>query len=159
MSLHAHSRLRAAVRFGFMLLIAASIPACGGNADLPKLGKVRGKVTYKGKPVESGHIVFTPAEGKGGETGQSATGEIGSDGSYEMTTFNTGDGAILGQHIVTVELREKADPNLGKPKADGTIDYKLPKSQGPKQYAKVDTSPLRITVKEGSQDFPIELKD
>ena len=85
-----------------------SFGGCSSDPDLPKLGKAYGTVTYKGKPLDGGHIVFTPAGGKGGETGQNATGEINSDGTYEMTTFNTGDGAILGQHIVTVVAREKA---------------------------------------------------
>ena len=126
---------------------------------MPKLGKVSGKVTLEGKPVEAGHIVFTPAQGKGGETGQSATGEINADGSYEITTFNTGDGAIIGQHVVTVELRKKGEDEYPKPKPDGTIDYKLPKNLAPKKYAKVDTSPLRCTVVAEGTKFDIDLKD
>ena len=66
---------------------------CSGDPNMPKLGKVHGTVTYKGKPVDSGTVTFNPIPGKGGETGQNATGEIESDGSYEMTTFNTGNGA------------------------------------------------------------------
>src|SRR4051812_24314393 len=93
------------VAVGLSLVFAFATVGCGGDANMPKLGKVSGKVTYKGQPVTSGHIVFTPAAGKGGDTGQTATGEIESDGSYTMTTFNTGDGAILGQHIVTVTVR------------------------------------------------------
>jgi len=133
------------------------LAGCSANAGMPKLGKVSGKVTYKGKPLEYGHIVFTPAAGKGGETGQSATGEIGSDGSYEMTTFNTGDGAILGQHVITVEARNKAE--MPKVKPDSTIDYVLPKSTVPSIYASAEKSPLRFTVKEGSQKYDIDLKD
>jgi len=131
----------------------------GGDPAMPKLGKVKGKVMYKGNPVDAGHIVFTPAAGKGGETGQSATGEISSDGSYEMTTFNAGDGAILGEHVVTVELRKAGEDALPKPKADGTIDYKLPKSLGPVKYTKVGTSPLKHTVVAEGSTYNIELTD
>jgi hypothetical protein len=129
---------------------------CSGDANRPKLGKVHGKVTYKGTPVSSGHVVFTPVEGKGGASGDVATGEIAADGSYDMTTFNTGDGAILGQHIVSVQVRSGEMP---KPKADSTIDYKLPKSLIPGKYTTPDKSPLRCTVVEGSNPFDIELKD
>jgi len=133
------------------------LAGCSAKAGMPKLGKVSGKVLYNGKPLDSGHIVFTPVVGKGGETGQSATGEVGPDGSYEMTTFDTGDGAILGQHIISVESRTKAE--MPKPKPDSTIDYVLPKSAVPSNYASPDKSPLRFTVKEGSQTYNIELKD
>src|SRR5262249_33291218 len=136
-----------------------SFGGCSGDPNMPKLGKVHGKVTYKGKPVDSGTVTFNPILGKGGETGQNATGEIESDGSYEMTTFSTGDGAILGQHIVAVVVREKGSENLGKPKADGTIDYRMPKIVTPSKYASVETSPLRCTVREGDNPFDIDLKD
>jgi len=141
-----------------LISVGLMIPlvGCSRDPNLPKLGKVTGKVTYNGKPVTSGHVVFTPAEGKGGETGQTATGEIASDGGYEMTTFNTGDGAILGQHIVTVQVRSGEMP---KPKPDSTIDYVLPKSALPSTYSSAEKSPLRYTVKEGSNTYNIELKD
>jgi hypothetical protein len=141
---------------GLSLMLA--IAGCSGDPNPTKLGKVYGTVTYKGKPVEAGHIVFTPSAEKGGATGQTATGEISSDGSYDLTTFNTGDGAILGQHVVTVTVTEKGYV-MPKPKGDSTIDYKLPKIQSPKKYATADKSPLRCTVVEGKQEFNIELKD
>jgi hypothetical protein len=114
-------------------------------------------VTYKGQPVDNGRVLFTPATGKGGEGGQGATGEIATDGSYEMTTFNTGDGAVLGQHVVTVVVPQKGE--MPKPDATSRIDYKLPKNVTPSKYATADKSPLRCTVVEGSQKFDIELKD
>ena len=124
---------------------------------MPKLGKVHGKVTYQGKPLDAGRVVFTPAAGKGGESGQSASGEIDSDGTYEMTTFNTGDGAILGQHIVTVVVPEKGE--MPKPDEYSHIKYVVPKNLTPAKYATADKSPLRCTVVEGGTKFDIELKD
>src|SRR5262249_8875969 len=61
--------------------LVLSLGGCTRDPNMPKLGKVHGAVTYKGKVVDSGHVVFTPAAGKGGETGQVATGEINSDGT------------------------------------------------------------------------------
>jgi hypothetical protein len=150
-------------RTAFSLLAVVSLlgtlAGCSGDPNLPKLGRVHGKVTYNGKPVDSGTVTFNPIPGKGGETGQNATGQIEPDGSYVMTTFNTADGAILGQHVVAVVVREKGSENQGKPKADSTIDYSMPKIVTPSKYASVDTSPLRCTVKEGDNTFDIELKD
>lgn len=139
--------------------LVVTLGGCGGDPNRPKLGKVSGKVTYNGAPVSSGEVVFTPVSGKGGETGQGARGSIGSDGRYEMTTFDTGDGAIYGQHVVTVVVREKGAENLGKPKADGTFDYKLPKAVTPSKYASAEKSHLRCTVDSGSKTFDIDLKD
>lgn len=155
-SFGARFRLAALVLGSGSILVLAG---CGSDFDKPKLGKVHGKVTYKGQPVQAGRVVFTPAQGKGGDTGQTATGEINSDGTYDMTTFNTGDGAILGQHIVTVIIPEKGSENMGKPKADSTIEYKLPKNVAPSKYASPDKSPLRCTVVDGGMSFDIELKD
>ena len=89
--------------------------------------------------------------------GTGASGEVESDGTYEMTTFNTGDGAILGQHIVTVVVREKME--MPKPDANSHIKYEVPKSLTPSKYASADKSPLRCTVVEGGTEFNIELKD
>jgi hypothetical protein len=150
---------RTAMTLVASVCVVLSAAGCsGGDPNQPKLGRVYGTVSYKGKPVEGGHVVFTPSAEKGGATGQTATGEIASDGSYELTTFNTGDGAILGQHIATVTVTEKGYV-MPKPKADGTIDYKLPKTESPKKYATADKSPLRYTVTEGKQKIDIELKD
>jgi hypothetical protein len=136
------------------------LPAgCSRDPNMPKLGTVHGKVTFKGKPVESGIVTFNPIPGKGGETGQNASGQIESDGTYAMTTFSTGDGAILGQHVVSVVVREKGSESQGKPRADSTIDYSMPKLVTPSRYASVETSPLRCTVREGDNTFDIDLKD
>jgi hypothetical protein len=151
--------LRSATTLVAGLSLALSVAGCsGGDPNLPKLGKVYGTVSYKGKPVEGGRVVFTPSADKGGATGQTATGEIAADGTYELTTFNTGDGAILGQHIATVTVTEKGYV-MPKPKPDSTIDYKLPKLESPKKYATADKSPLRYTIVEGKQKIDIELKD
>jgi hypothetical protein len=132
------------------------LSGCSADPNMPKLGKVSGKVSYQGKPLDAGRVVFTPVAGKGGESDQGASGEINSDGSYEMTTFNTGDGAVLGQHIVTVVVQKGEMP---KPDANGHINYVLPKNATPAKYATADKSPLRCTVVAEGMTFDIELKD
>jgi hypothetical protein len=145
------------VSFTVGLGLVCSFGGCSNDPNMPKLGKVHGKVIYNGKPLDGGRVVFTPAMGKGGDTGQAAGGEIDSDGTYEMTTFNTGDGAIIGQHIVTIVSREKGARN--EPDANGHIKYELHKSVTPAKYATPDKSPLRCTVVPEGSTFDIELKD
>src|SRR3954464_3770610 len=96
--------------------IAAVVGLCfllagcgGGPSDKPKVAPVSGKVTQKGKPLTTGDVLFTPSGGPDGAAGQVATGQIGPDGTYRLTTFNTGDGAVLGTHKVTVTARPSVD--------------------------------------------------
>jgi hypothetical protein len=145
------SRLSLIASFGFVFLLTG----CRGNSDRPPLGRVSGKVTYNGKPVTAGSVIFTPANG--GSGGHVATGHIESDGSYTLTTFDTGDGAVLGQHVVTVESREKLDgPPMDK---QGRITYVPPKMTVPSKYTNPEKTPLRYTVEAGGKTIDLELKD
>lgn len=49
---------------GCLALSTLCLLGCGG-AGLPPMHPVSGTVTFAGKPVESGTIVFDPADGKG----------------------------------------------------------------------------------------------
>jgi len=141
-------------------LLLVGLWGCGADANRPKLAKVSGKVLYNGKPLDKGEVIFTPDKDKGGTSGQVATGKIESDGSFTLTTFNTDDGAVLGQHVVTVIVPTADIKELNKPRPDGSIPYILPKAGVPEKYAKGDSSPLRYTVEEGKQNnFEIPLKD
>jgi hypothetical protein len=143
--------------------VAACVAGCGGDTSKPKLGRVSGKVTYNGQPVTKGIVSFVPRGGAGAQTGQSATGELGSDGSYTLTTFDNGDGAVLGEHTVLVIAREEDAAIKGHgmpiPDSKGQINIKAAKSLVPEKYATAGNSPLRYTVNEGSQLHDIELTD
>jgi hypothetical protein len=135
------------------------LDGCGG-AERPPMGRVSGKVTYKGQPVTSGSVIFTPVQGTGAAGGRVATGNIQPDGSYALTTFDTGDGAALGQYVVTVEARGQTtmtgppiDPKTKRPM------YVPPKSTIPEKYGSLDKTPLRYTVESGSKTIDLELKD
>jgi hypothetical protein len=147
----------------FTFTSAALVIGCAGDPNKPKLGKVSGKVTYKGQPVTKGAVSFVPTGGAGTQSGQSALGEIGPDGSYTLTTFQKGDGAVLGQHTVTVQAREENPEIEGKgmpiPDAKGQVKIKPAKSLIPEKYATTETSPLRFTIQEGNNVCDIELKD
>jgi hypothetical protein len=142
------------VAFGF----GAATIGCGGNSPRPPMGKVSGKVTYDGQPVDKGRVTFIPASGDGDSGGTSAMGVIESDGSYSLTTFNTGDGAMVGQHIVTVVVPTEDIRELNKPRPDGSIPYILPKELVPKKYTDPALTPLRNTVAAGNNEINIELK-
>jgi hypothetical protein len=146
-----------------LLAAAATLAGCGGDPSKPKLGRVSGKVMYKGQPVTKGVVSFVPVGGPGAQTGQAAAGEIGSDGSYTLTTFEQGDGAVVGEHTVLVQAREEDPAIQGKgmpiPDAKGQLKIKPPKQLVPEKYATAQTSPLKFTVKEGSNTVDLNLED
>jgi hypothetical protein len=146
-------RYAIAVVTGFCVLLGG----CGPATVRPKVAPVSGKVTQKGKPLTGGEVMFTHSGGPEGEAGHVATGQIEEDGSYRLTTFNTGDGAVLGKHKVTVVARETADLRKMNEMKNGTIAYKLPKSLVPPKYTKVDSTPLTYTVEDKSNEIDIEL--
>jgi hypothetical protein len=65
------------------------------------LGRVQGKVTFKGEPVKYGTVSFVPDTTKGTD-GPIAMGNIKSDGTYILSTDEGGDGAVVGHHKVSI---------------------------------------------------------
>jgi hypothetical protein len=55
---------RALLVLALLVASSAMLAGCG-----PATGTVSGQITYDGKPVEKGHILFTPADGKGKDAG------------------------------------------------------------------------------------------
>jgi hypothetical protein len=138
--------------------LSVLVAGCGGGAERPKVFPVSGKVTQKGKALTSGDVTFTPVGAADGR-GHIATGQIGSDGTYRLTTFNTGDGAVPGTHKVTVVARSTADMRKMNELGGGKIAYKLPPSVLPPKYTSVDSTPLKYTVEEKNNTIDIPLPD
>jgi len=67
------------------------------------LESVRGTVTVDARPLTQGKVMFAPiASGDGLNAGKPAFGRIEPDGSYVLTTYHDEDGAIVGEHWVTI---------------------------------------------------------
>jgi hypothetical protein len=140
---------------GFAVLFAG----CGVDTNRPKVVPVSGKVSQKGKPLTAGDIVFSPAGGTNGSGGHIATGQIGPDGTYRLTTFNTGDGAVLGTHKVTVTVRSADEMRKMNDLGGGKIAYKLPPSVLPSKYSSVESTPLKYTVEDKANEINIDLTE
>jgi hypothetical protein len=64
---------------------------------------VRGKVLLSNKPLPQGAIMFAPlAQGENASAGKAGVGRIQEDGTYTLTTYEKGDGAVVGEHWVTI---------------------------------------------------------
>jgi hypothetical protein len=104
----------------FFCLLVGLILAGGCNRN-PATYVVKGKVRFpSGAPVRMGTI-----ETKSRDLGLNARGTINSDGTFELTTFKPGDGAVAGWHdCVIVQMIIRADEFSGKVSTFGVVDSK-----------------------------------
>lgn len=127
------------------VLAAAAVAGCGGGRL--KTAVVHGKVTYKGKPIPQGTVTFIPTV-----NGPSATGEIQSDGSYTLTTYSKGDGAIIGSHKVMVVSMQDMAGRLPEERTP------LPPPLVPDKYTNPATTPLTVEVKDQENTIDLTLE-
>src|ERR1700736_3962239 len=102
------SWLRSAGLAAGLLVLCAG---CGGPTT-PEVAAVRGKVSYRGKPLATGTIVFAP-DSLRGNSGPLARADIQADGSYQLKA-GTLVGATPGWHRVTVAAVVDTPPAPGQ---------------------------------------------
>ena len=92
-----------------------------------------------GQPVNGGTVFFSPA-GQAGETitGKPATGNVGPDGTFTLTTYTDGDGAVVGKHTVSYAAVESDNPSAPKPPCAGA-------------------APVELEINPGDNDLKVEL--
>lgn len=118
---------------------------CGSSESHTAI--VRGKITAGGKPVPNGSILFIPA------SGTAASGEIQPDGTYTLTTFKEGDGAVPGKFQVIVVAME--DDSNALPE-----DRKLfPTTLVPIKYTSIATTDLKAVVEDKENTINFDLKE
>ena len=131
------------------LLAAALLALTPIGCGVSGMGSVSGRVTYQGKPVPKGTITFvTRLPNK-----RNAVGALQADGSYQLQTEQPGDGAGVGDYVVTVYAHDEP-----------VLDYipakpVKPKLLAPAKYENPDTSGLKATVTSGSNRFDFTLTD
>jgi hypothetical protein len=122
-----------------LLALAGGLAGCGPANGLT-LGKVHGTITYKGQPVRYGFVTFNPDFTKQTE-GPAAMATIADDGSYTMSTEQTGDGAVVGIHKVGIT---GLDPTPVK--AEAVVDPQ----ENPKGYMASKASMASLPTKRKS---------
>ena len=127
---------RAALGAPLVFLLAGAV-GCGP----PLMGPVRGRVTFKGKPVPMAVVRFQP------QTRQIGVAVTDNDGRYRLSTKQPLDGAYGGHHVVIVYAwqlgvgQEPLDPAYTPPPEDRT--------DIPDKYRVPHTSPLSADVVAG----------
>ena len=118
----------AAFRTAAALLLIGVIGGCGGDggpANRRPTRPVKVTVTYKGNPVAGATVTFINQEGDSAP----AYGKTDDKGVAKMKTYVEGDGAVLGQHKVTIiksetqgggSTADQASPDYAPPGPGGT---------------------------------------
>ncbi|MEK6257568.1 MAG: carboxypeptidase-like regulatory domain-containing protein [Planctomycetota bacterium] len=150
------------------LLIGLSMfLGCGGQPAGPKTAKVTGVVTYKAQPVIGATVTFTAP--KAPRTGVGVTND---KGAFTIGTFGADDGAVLGDHVVTVAKRPASTEQMKpedymKKMSGGPGDAAKPaipgsdiKNELPTKYSTTKESPLKAKVEAGAKnEFQFDLTD
>jgi hypothetical protein len=124
---------------------ALALLGCGRSTGL-NTAPVTGAVTLDGKPLTSGFVRFSPADG-----GRGATGTIHEDGTYKLKNYTGEDGAPVGKHRVAVVAYQSAGGEESK------LTYAVPE-----RYANFDGSGLEFEVVAGQDnrfDIPLTARD
>lgn len=120
-------------------LIALAAVGCSTSDSLLPAG---GTVSYDGKPLDTGMVVFMPVE-----SGRPAEGKVQSDGSFRLATDGV-SGVLPGQYKAMVR------PSTAPSEGDRTAD-KLPI---PPRYMSHTSSGLEFEVDaQGENQFTIQI--
>ena len=121
---------------------------CGG----PNVQPVQGTITFHGKPVGPGEILFAPDQAKGTK-GKTAMGTFDADGVYTLTSYGEGDGALVGYHKVAIRPRT--------PGAEPGDEYQMNQRGLPPiapVYRSFSQTPLTAEVVDGDNKIDFDLK-
>lgn len=119
-------------------LLALTLAGCAKNRK--PVVPVRGKVFMGRTPANGALVVFHPV-GNNDSKAIRPQGIVGSDGSFEMTTYEEKDGAPPGEyHVTFVWLIE--DPKTKKEWRPLPTRYMAPEMSG-----------VRVTVREGANEL------
>ncbi len=132
-------------------VVLMTLSGCGDSGAV-KVYPVKGKVTFRGKPmVGGGSIALIPLTNQEGKT---AGGSIAKDGTFSLMTYNEGDGSMAGDFrvLITQEVfQEGANTEDGQPVSAPTSDVPIA-DRIPEKYSSPTDSTLKLTVKPEPQE-------
>ena len=130
---------------GFAIVVAAfMVTGCnGGKTPTYAAG---GKVTFSDStPLTNGFVIFRSLDD---DQHPSARASIQADGSFELSTFASGDGAVAGKHQVLVTTPPPGGrPGFESPAGPG-VDMK---------FSSYETSGLEFTVSDDPSQNRFEI--
>lgn len=115
-----------------LFVLALALPGCG-ESEPDNIVHVQGTVTFDGKPIPIGMVIFEPDPSKGGK-GPQGHAEI-RDGKFDTSAAN-GKGAAIGAQIVHISGGDGVNPDTFTPLGsllfeEHTVRMELSKDQAP----------------------------
>ncbi len=133
------------LRFG-IVATAVALSGCGRPGTAPT-ARASGIVLLHGAPADDVRVIFIPKKGR------PAIGDTDEAGRFVLTTFAPEDGAVPGEHRVTISDRKQNwSPESGAAKPE--------EGRFPKKYQGEGTTPWKVEVKSGENNkFKLEVPD
>lgn len=137
-----------------VLVVVGTLSGCG-STDQFGTYKTEGTVTLNGKPLSDAHVWLLPKE----KSHQDASlvvrpqGRTGRDGKFALTTYYQEDGAPAGEYDAIV-LHGENDPDA----AAEDSKAKTVRAAVPMKYKDAKTSGLLVSIKNGPNVIPLDLK-
>lgn len=134
-------RLEGTLWLGLPTVVVVLLGMLAGCTKSEPMGMVQGKVTLNGQPFSNARLNFISST-----TGMASAADIESDGSFKVATPMK-----AGTYTVFLAPKSEADPD--HPTAGTGPDPKVPQA-----YWNQSSSPIKVEIKAGPNDIPIDLK-
>lgn len=129
---------------GGLLLAALVLTTVGCGPAKKEPASVSGTVKYHGKPLATGSVNFISSA-----TGSAGQGLLDENGNYKIDGLEAGSEYKV---YLSPPVPGQFAPGTKAPKEPAKFDV-LPKYQQP------DSSGLKVSLKPGPNDFPIDIKE
>ena len=145
-----HNRYRRCFLTQLTLLTLVFCCAGCGSKHTPTY-PLSGKVVFEdGTPLGSGGIVLFESMATENNLKLNARGMIQPDDTFEMTTFEDGDGAVAGKHRVLVRAKRDQREYIESGIA--------PRPVIDERFERYETSGLEFTVEQGNNEYKIVVR-
>lgn len=128
------------------LVLSALAGGCNSSGVYPVEGQVNWKDGSPAKDLVGSLIFFDMAEKQ-----TRAQGQIDANGGFQVTTNKPNDGALIGEHVVTII--EVGRVPVGGPDATALAPAKVHT-----KYMTPSTSDLRATIKPGTNKVELTIE-
>jgi hypothetical protein len=136
MSIRISCRICAIDAYKIIPFLMCLLCGCGGQSEFP-IAPVSGVVTCEGKPVPGAQVFFEPLQtGESALVGKQGYAAANEKGEFVITTYDSGDGAVIGKHAVHVLA----------PNAEYSRGFKCPCEFDSK------TQPIEVEVQKGGKN-------
>ena len=138
LAIHVSRRLMLAA---MVLMSAIACQGCGGEDWHAETYPAHGRITINGQPPAGAVIELHATGHRPDERNSRPWAVVQEDGTYVLSTYETGDGAPAGQYALTLRW----SPDVTQPSLVDRLSG---------AYANPERSPYSVTISEGDNELP-----